>query len=203
MKYPSYCCQKCGELIGWLGRANPFHKCKGKHMTKDEALNMALEALEDFADAIKYEHEQDEICRRACCDELSYSQHSENCKAIKVITAIKEALAQPAPPATLPAPVQEPVAWRTFDGEGGYEYRAYDMNEDYAEAWSQRNPKHKGWVEPLYTTPSQRTWVGLTDEEMQECIKTADYNQGQYKRTPYWAHLSTSIEAKLKEKNNG
>jgi hypothetical protein len=31
MKYPSYCCQKCGELIGWLGRAMPFHKCKEKN----------------------------------------------------------------------------------------------------------------------------------------------------------------------------
>jgi len=30
MKYPSYCCQKCGELIGWLGRVMPFHKCKDK-----------------------------------------------------------------------------------------------------------------------------------------------------------------------------
>ena len=28
MKHPSYCCQKCGELIGWLGRLLPFHKCK-------------------------------------------------------------------------------------------------------------------------------------------------------------------------------
>ena len=27
-KYPSYCCQKCGELIGWLGRIIKFHKCK-------------------------------------------------------------------------------------------------------------------------------------------------------------------------------
>ena len=27
-KYPSYCCQKCGELIGWIGRFLPFHKCK-------------------------------------------------------------------------------------------------------------------------------------------------------------------------------
>jgi len=28
-KYPSYCCQKCGENIGWLGRfVFPFfHKC--------------------------------------------------------------------------------------------------------------------------------------------------------------------------------
>jgi len=30
MTFPSYCCQKCGELIGWLGRIMPFHKCKGK-----------------------------------------------------------------------------------------------------------------------------------------------------------------------------
>lgn len=28
MKHPSYCCQKCGELIGWLGRVMPFHKGK-------------------------------------------------------------------------------------------------------------------------------------------------------------------------------
>ena len=48
---------------------------------------------------------------------------------------------------------QEPVAWRTFDGEGGYDYRTYDMNENYAKEWDKQNPKHKGWVEPLYTSP--------------------------------------------------
>jgi hypothetical protein len=31
MKHPSYYCQKCGELIGWLGRFMPFHKCKEKN----------------------------------------------------------------------------------------------------------------------------------------------------------------------------
>ena len=51
---------------------------------------------------------------------------------------------------------QEPVAWRTFDGEGGYEYRAFDHNEDYAAEWAKRNPKHAGWVEPLYTHPAQQ-----------------------------------------------
>lgn len=31
-KYSSYCCQKCGEIIGWMGRfLFPFfHKCKVK-----------------------------------------------------------------------------------------------------------------------------------------------------------------------------
>lgn len=51
----------------------------------------------------------------------------------------------------LPPPAQpEPVAWRTFDGEGGYEYRTYDENEDYLDDWNKRNPNHKGWVEPLF-----------------------------------------------------
>ena len=31
IKYPSYCCQICGEFIGWLGRVMPFHKCKEKN----------------------------------------------------------------------------------------------------------------------------------------------------------------------------
>ncbi len=66
-----------------------------------EALKLALEALEDFVDVIKYDNEQDDIGRRACCDVLSYNPHSESCKAKQAITAIKAALAQPE---------QEPVA---------------------------------------------------------------------------------------------
>jgi hypothetical protein len=46
---------------------------------------------------------------------------------------------------------QEPVAWRTFDGEGQYEYRAYEENESYADDWNKRNPNHAGWVDKLYT----------------------------------------------------
>jgi hypothetical protein len=73
-------------------------------MTKYEklAMDLALEALENFADVIKYDNEQDDIGCRACCYVLSYDQHSENCKATKAITAIKQALAAPT--------VQEPVA---------------------------------------------------------------------------------------------
>jgi hypothetical protein len=45
----------------------------------------------------------------------------------------------------------------------------------------------------LYTTPQQRTWVGLTDDEMYQVMQD---------RT--WMHtegLCRAIEAKLKEKN--
>lgn len=58
-------------------------------------IQKALEALEDFADVIKYDNEQDDIGRRACCDELSYKQHSENCKTVQSITALRQMLEQP------------------------------------------------------------------------------------------------------------
>jgi hypothetical protein len=44
---------------------------------------------------------------------------------------------------------------------------------------------------PLYTTPQQRTWVGLTDEEIKE-LDLSNYVQ-----------VVRIVEAKLKEKNNG
>jgi hypothetical protein len=46
----------------------------------------------------------------------------------------------------------EPVAFRTFDGEGGYDYRTFDENENYQAEWESANPNHKGWVDPLYTS---------------------------------------------------
>lgn len=48
-----------------------------------------------------------------------------------------------------------PVAWRTFDGEGGYEFRSYDENETYQDDFIKSNgAKYSGWVEPLYTHPA-------------------------------------------------
>ena len=93
---------------------------------------------------------------------------------------------------------QEPVAWRTFDGEGQYEYRAYEENETYADDWNKRNPNHKGWVEPLYTHSPQRTWVGLTDEEIDHIytgVRAVHHDVNSYV-------FCQAIEARLKEKNN-
>jgi hypothetical protein len=80
-------------------------------------------------------------------------------QAEEAITALKAALEQGE---------QEPVAWRTFDGEGGYDYRTYDDNENYRDEWDRRNPNHKGWVEPLYTHPPRREWRNLTIQEIRE-----------------------------------
>ena len=103
---------------------------------------------------------------------------------------------------------QEPVAWRTFDGEGGYDYRTYDTNEDYADEWNERNPNHKGWVEPLYTNPpaAQRPWVGLDNSERLNIWEKAmieDNGKNASLQNQPFVHFARAIEAKLKEKNNG
>jgi len=50
--------------------------------------------------------------------------------------------------------------------------------------------------QPLYTTPPQRTWVGLTDDEIvlivAECAASHQHTD---------IHFAKAIEAKLKEKN--
>lgn len=67
----------------------------------------------------------------------------------------------------------EPVAWRTFDGEGGWDYRDYENNEDYIYQYVKRNGgKYAHWVEPLYTAPPQRK--PITEEEIEDAVREAD-----------------------------
>ena len=88
----------------------------------------------------------------------------------EAITAIKEALAQPE---------QEPVAWITPDGEG-FRIRFSPPVNDVPLGW-----------DALYTTPPQRAWVGLTDEEaIQMHIDCNSVSE-----------LFDAIDAKLKYKN--
>jgi len=90
---------------------------------------------------------------------------------------------------------QEPVAWM-------YEY--WDDHHDSATGGQWRKNMTRlpldlsncRNVEPLYTTPQQRTWVGLTDEEIlkfQDIVpNTLGYDLIEFAK---------AIEAKLKEKN--
>jgi hypothetical protein len=96
----------------------------------------------------------------------------------KAITAIKEALAQPE---------QEPVVW---------------VSEDVCEGQYIDGRPRKIWWEcstgvgtAFYTTPPQRTWVGLTDEEIAQGCKESWVTEQAWQSAVWWA------EAKLKEKN--
>ena len=144
-------------------------------MTK-EALKLALEALEHEAkigndDAYKLERD-----------------------------AIKEALAQP-----------EPVAWVGLNLDN----MAEAFHRVIEEHHSRKNPFHdpvnrdamialrelRGLIAYMKrnTTPPQRTWVGLTDEEM-DAIYEQHHNQyGECESVNFG--YERAIEAKLKEKN--
>jgi hypothetical protein len=138
-------------------------------MTDKEAMKLALEALELLTGAWQ------------TFDALDYGD--------KAITALKEAMADPMREVQrLGQEIeQEPVAWGVFEGN------LHDMFFTQSEA--QEMAKLKGThaeVRPFYTTPQpQRTWVGLTDEEISELIR-ATHNTGSF---------VCAIEAKLKEKN--
>ena len=95
----------------------------------------------------------------------------------QAITAIKEALAQE----------QKPLAW-------------ISTGPATMIHWTADKPAYgDDWV-PLYTTPPQRTWVGLTKEEIAEFDTWRDNREEEVG----WCNPSeivAYIEAKLKEKN--
>jgi hypothetical protein len=108
-------------------------------------------------------------------------------KALKLVNeliaenkALKAALAQPA---------QEPVVWVTkknviVDGlwEEEITFSEFDDGGD-----------------PVYYTPQQRPWVGLTDYEIGVCSTDAAMNRSEMVGGA--VTFARAIEAKLKEKN--
>jgi hypothetical protein len=161
--------------------------------TLREAAEMALEALKQSRP--KPCDEDDDYA------ELAWKKHTA------AIDFLRKAL-----DADSMASFPEPVAWRTFDGEGGYEFRDYDDNEEYQQRFIERNgEQYASWCEPLYTAPplsmtisgdcatsrssNRREWQGLTDEERIAAIESV------YVQIPFDLKKARAIEAKLKEKN--
>ena len=110
-------------------------------------------------------------------------------REIEAITAIKEALANEALEKMAenarelgldyePEPV--PVAVVRWNDIGHISWRTHVMLSDDT---------------PLYTTPPQRTWVGLTLDERIELAQDVDWAIGAY------CEYAEKIEAKLKAKN--
>jgi len=103
------------------------------------------------------------------------------------------------PPAAQPAPVQEPVAWAVFEGRNAHDLY---LPQEYVEALKMAGYKgDHAEVKPLYTTPpaAQRTWVGLTDEEIIDVIHPLVMADMPDEATDY--EIAKAIEAKLRSKN--
>jgi hypothetical protein len=88
-------------------------------------------------------------------------------------------------------PEQEPVAWMR-PSEKGYD----SAFRDHSTVVICTGNPWTGWI-PLYTTPPQRTWVGLTDEQIKR-IGKLDLDSDYF---GLWYDFAKALEAKLKEKN--
>ena len=148
-------------------------------MTKDEALKLAME----------------------CLDGVWRGDYSGNAK--EVITAIKEALANEALEKMAEnarelgldyEPEQEPVAWRAknfYENQEGWFYAEWHQDGLTPQV-----------AELLYATPPQRTWVGLTDGEVDKMILLMGFPPDWITENAIVKNIVRNLEAKLKEKNS-
>ena len=86
------------------------------------------------------------------------------------------------------------------------------MNKENPVAWFSTSPDGKlsnkfackptegNWVEPLYTAPQKKEWVGLTDDVVFELADTNLYEGGKNFGVLAFAR---ALEQALKEKNHG
>ena len=152
-------------------------------VTKEEALKLALEALDS-----KY---------IVGCGEWRGQQ-------LKALTAIKEALAQPAQePDELKhigeedclLDVDETAWYLILENRGGCRCHNSPPCAACSDQISEEEMKEIGYT---YTNPPQRPWVGLTDKERnklwRDVIKWGDPSHDD-------VDLMKTIEAKLKDKN--
>jgi len=161
-------------------------------MTKDEALKMAIEALEAWDGTIEYQY-------NGTKEAMSYLTYIAQ-QTPSIINACKEALEQPSNMVAVPLDklqdmqrrlkaieqtAQEPVAWMHRHAGEITEFNDFQSCE---------------YCEPLYTYPHQ--WQGLTDDEIEywECLKAPPVHPD-FLEDDSWREFARCIEQALKEKN--
>ena len=161
-----------------------------------EALRMALEALEENHHLIE-EHERPEylvhydqiislLAKALAKEKALQALHSEN----ERLGLYKDAYAQPE---------QEPVAhWSdcAVHSEPAYPKGECDCGGIVAVAdYTALSDKYVALSDKYVALKAQRTWVGLTDEEIAQGCKESWVTEQAWQSAVWWA------EEKLKEKN--
>ena len=147
-------------------------KTQAEQHMSKEAMTLALEALENV---ISY--------GSLTGDDFVFDQVDE------ATTSLRQAIAHPQPKLETK---DEPVAWGME--KDGVILDVICPAEHEREAGE--------YTIPLYTTPSQRTWVGLTDEEFEQLLVDAKFTRSDLLMIGACVEdICNMVEAKLKEKN--
>ena len=152
-------------------------------MTKDEAIKKALTLLNkkewEACDYISNANQAADILEEALAQpEQDWIKRE---RAVGYREGHQNALKQMA------QPEQEPVAWANLNALSE-QINSVNCGTVY------RLPSEAEGRQPLYTTPSQRTWVGLTNEEIKKIVGSDRY-------TDLLLEVVNFVEAKLKDKN--
>ena len=145
--------------------------------TQTEALTLALEAFDDRTSLMKWQIARDAV-REALAQpeqELDYKAIGQQAYESGYSTGYMDCAVK-----MKAQPEQEPVA------------RVVEHGATVKLEWASADAAHNAKVGNLYTTPPQRTWVGLTDDEIEMIVEN--------KRAAHWEFVR-QVEAKLKEKN--
>ena len=164
------------------GDCNQGRECNCKcKMTKDEALRMAIEALEKSKDILEYEGmipDGYEEAIQACKEALAETQDGNCCTEGCIKCDARKVLAE----------TQEPMIIKQENGmvlKLGYD----ELPNGTA----------------FYTTPS-REWQSLSDEEINDCVETGIAKWKKESTETYYSDMDLFIyrefDAKLREKNN-
>jgi hypothetical protein len=173
---------------------------------KDEALKLALEALEEPKEHVAKHIRLEAV--NAIKEALAQSDQESDDLTIAYVSGFYDGKNKDAPQ---PKPEQEPVAWL----ESEPSTKNWPLHDLFANSWS--NAYSSRWhvgskkpdaplgnrLTPLYLAPPQRKWVGLTDEErdlFEGLHLYAARNQVEAWIEGVPAFID-AIEAKLREKN--
>ena len=170
-------------------------------MTKDEALRLALEAMKIKQQVTMWANDGDK---------------AKFNKAIKAVEAALEAKDEPEYYGLTKDHLWMSISKEHYDRlKPEFRMTCYTTPpqqeaKDEPVAWW--IPKHKApdmvskvrWsdeCEPLYTTPPQRTWVGLTDEEIKQSYRLKCMEFGHWLDERTFLIACNWAETKLKDKN--
>lgn len=147
---------------------------------RQQALDKKAENARELG--LDYEPDYKTLWQQMCdrCDELDKELAATD-RQVEILSDLLSQLSK--------QQQSEPVAWRFKTGTfwNREVHWRYVLSLEGTEGW-------KG-LEPLYTTPQQHRWVGLTCEEIQDLMDVVDHYN-------FPEDLITYTQAKLKEKNS-
>ena len=160
-------------------------------MTDKELMQIALDALIDAADSQNWEMQQNidqhgEWYRRSVYLKQSTTNSQAAIEALRARLSQCERCGEANPAEIHTCSPQEPVAW------GVPNTRPTEKARFMMLLHSLDGCQYPEQLVPLYTTPPQREWQGLTDEDVWELAQ----------KTPDFSETVAAIEAKLKAKND-